>query len=110
MRTGAGGRESARSPTGVGATVIPPSPNSALRGDSFDYLTAEDIRPSPNPTQELQRALVSLANDDWPEIFHTLNSVRRLASHHAALLSSQQNLHALVRDVLSQAENLRSQV
>lgn len=30
-----------RSPTGGEATVIPPSPNCALKGDSFDYLTEE---------------------------------------------------------------------
>lgn len=70
----------------------------------------QDIRPSPNPTHELQRAMTSLAHDGWPEIFHALNSIRRLAVHHAALLSSQSNLHAMVRDVLGQAENLRSQV
>lgn len=35
----------ARSPSGGGATVIPPSPslNTALRSDSFDYLTTEVI-------------------------------------------------------------------
>ncbi|CAM9950044.1 unnamed protein product, partial [Choristocarpus tenellus] len=60
----------------------------------------QDIRPSPNPGQELQRALVSLGRDDWPDIFHTLNSVRRLALHHGLLL--EQHLHALVRDVLNQ--------
>ncbi|CAN0550320.1 unnamed protein product, partial [Ectocarpus sp. 8 AP-2014] len=70
----------------------------------------QDIRPSPNPSQELQRALASLPRDGWPEIFHTLNSVRRLATHHAPLLGSQSHLHALVRDVLGQSENLRSQV
>lgn len=30
--------------------------------------------------------------------------------HHAPLLGSQSHLHALVRDVLAQSENLRSQV
>ena len=54
--------------------------------------------------------MASLPRDNWPEIFHTLNSVRRLAMHHAALLGSQSHLHALVRDVLAQSENLRSQV
>lgn len=73
-------------------------------------LALQDIRPSPNPSQELQRAMASLPRDNWPEIFHTLNSVRRLAMHHAPLLGSQSHLHALVRDVLGQAENLRSQV
>ncbi|CAM9460501.1 unnamed protein product [Scytosiphon promiscuus] len=99
-------------PRGAGAVIGPPSPSSLAlaKPDSFDYLTAEDIRPSPNPSQELQRAMASLPRDDWPEIFHTLNSVRRLATHHGALLGSQAHLHALVRDVLGQAENLRSQV
>ena len=54
--------------------------------------------------------MASLPRDKWPEIFHTLNSVRRLAMHHGPLLGSQSHLHALVRDVLAQAENLRSQV
>ncbi|CAB1120148.1 unnamed protein product [Ectocarpus sp. CCAP 1310/34] len=99
-------------PSGGGrATVVPPSPSAALiKPDSFDYLTAEDIRPSPNPSQEMQRAMASLPRDGWPEIFHTLNSVRRLATHHSPLLGSQSHLHALVRDVLGQSENLRSQV
>ncbi|CAM9098373.1 unnamed protein product [Ectocarpus sp. 4 AP-2014] len=98
-------------PGGGRATVVPPSPSAALnKPDSFDYLTAEDIRPSPNPSQELQRAMASLPRDGWPEIFHTLNSVRRLATHHSPLLGSQSHLHALIRDVLGQSENLRSQV
>ena len=80
-----------------------------LRNVITPYSLPQDIRPSPNPTQELQRAMSSLPRDDWPEIFHTLNSVRRLAAHHAPLLSSQPHLHALVRDVLALVENLRSQ-
>eukprot|EP00904_Undaria_pinnatifida_P006296 jgi/Undpi1/2797/HiC_scaffold_14.g06174.m1 len=108
---GQGGQGGSLPPGGVrNAAVIPPSPGSALKPDSFDYLTIQDIRPSPNPTQELQRAMSSLPRDTWPEIFHTLNSVRRLAVHHAALLGSQSHLHALVRDVLGHVENLRSQV
>eukprot|EP00752_Nemacystus_decipiens_P014589 g12992.t1 len=90
-RGGGGGSESRRQrgrgmspPPGGGraggATVFPPSPNSALsKPDSFDYLTAEDVRPSPNPSQELQRTMASLPRDNWPEIFHTINSVAKNA-------------------------------
>jgi hypothetical protein len=57
---------------------------------------------------EMARTLLSLARDDWPDIFHTLNSARRLARHHAPLVE----LHAreLLRDVLRHVDNLRSQV
>jgi hypothetical protein len=57
---------------------------------------------------ELARTLTSLGKDDWPEIFHTLNSVRRLALHHSALVEG--SAHEIVTAVLKQAENLRSQV
>jgi len=91
-------------------TLDPPAGSqvTSLKAENFDYLTSEDIRPSPNPHQELQKTLNNLPNDEWPETYHTLNSVRRLALHHAALL--EPHLHAIVRALLKQSENLRSAV
>ena len=52
---------------------------------------------------ELARTLISLGKDDWPEIFHTLNSVRRLALHHATLVEG--SVHEVLRDVLKQVSH-----
>ncbi|KAG5192487.1 hypothetical protein JKP88DRAFT_284314 [Tribonema minus] len=90
-------------------TVEPPraTPGAALCPDAFDYLGWDDLRPSPNAKAELARALASLARDDWPEIFHTLNAARRLARHHAPLVEA--HARELTRDVLRHVDNLRSQ-
>ncbi|CAM9095103.1 unnamed protein product, partial [Phaeothamnion confervicola] len=57
--------------------VVPPSVSPtkmlALKAETFDYLRSEDFRPSPSPQQELVRTLASLEQDDWPEIYHSLN-------------------------------------
>ena len=82
--------------------------SSSLRAESHDYLTTDDLRPSPNPTQEVQRMLGGIGTDEWPEIFHTLNSVRRLAIHHGNLIEG--HVHTIVRSVIKAVDNLRSAV
>jgi len=76
--------------------------------ETLDYLASEDIRPSAHPQQEMSKTLASLPTDDWPDIFLTLNSVRRLGLHHCDLVDKHS--HALVRDVVKQVGNLRSAV
>jgi hypothetical protein len=82
--------------------------SSSLRAEAHDYLTTDDIRPSPNPQQELNRVLTKIDVEEWPEIFHTLNSVRRLALHHCNLLGG--HVHSVLRSVLKAVDNLRSAV
>jgi len=48
---------------------------SSLKAEAFDYLATEDIQPYPNPQQQVHKTLSSLQTGEWPEIFHTLNSV-----------------------------------
>ena len=82
--------------------------SSSLRAEAHDYLTTDDIRPSPNPQQELQKILGGAGVDEWPEVFHALNSIRRLALHHSASLEA--HVHAVFRIVLKAIDNLRSAV
>ena len=82
--------------------------SSSLRAEAHEYMTTDDIRPSPNPQQELQRVLTKIEIEEWPEIFHTLNSVRRLALHHSQILGG--HVHSVLRSVLKAVDNLRSAV
>ena len=82
--------------------------SSSLRAENHDYLSTDDIRPSPNPQVEMQRMMGGIGTDEWPEIFHTLNSVRRLSIHHGNLIEG--HLHTVVRSVIKAADNLRSAV
>ena len=82
--------------------------SSSLRAETHEYMTTDDIRPSPNPQQEMQVMLSGVGTEEWPEIFHTLNSVRRLALHHGALLEG--HVHSVLRSVLKAVDNLRSAV
>jgi hypothetical protein len=83
---------------------------SGLKVDSFDYLTTEEIEPSTNPCKDLNRVIVGLEKDDWPEIFHTLTCLRRLGLHHPNVVHSSGSLHSIVVGVLRQVDNLRSAV
>ena len=56
----------------------------------------------------MQRMLGGIGTDEWPEIFHTLNSVRRLSIHHGSLIEG--HLHTIIRSVIKAADNLRSAV
>jgi hypothetical protein len=84
---------------------LPPAPS-----NEFDYLKTEEITPSAAPQQDLAKAVAALEHQDWPEIFHTLNTVRRLALHHGPLLVGSGSLHITVLRVLKQVDNLRSAV
>ncbi len=98
----------------------PPRPNSVPtvaqtarptvinRTDAMDYLNFEDINPSSNPTMELNEVLQGLDKQAWPDIFHLLTSIRRLALHHGHML--EPHVHTIVLGVTNQADNLRSQV
>ena len=52
-----------------------PPLTSSLKAEAFDYLATEDIQPYPNARQQVHKTLSSLQTAEWPEIFHTLNSV-----------------------------------
>lgn len=81
---------------------------SSLRAENHEYMSTDDIRPSPNPQQELQMMLGGVGTQEWPELFHTLNSVRRLSLHHGQLLES--HVHSVLRSVLKAVDNLRSTI
>ena len=82
--------------------------SSSLRAEAHEYLSSDDIRPSPNPQQELSKTLNGVGVEEWPEIFHTLNSVRRLALHHGNLMGAHS--HGVLTAVLKSVDNLRSAV
>ena len=54
--------------------------------ETFEYLSTEAIGPSPSPQKYLLKAIQGVGVQEWPEIFHTLTSIRRLSLHHSALL------------------------
>ena len=56
----------------------------------------------------MNKTLAALPTADWPDVFLTLNSVRRLGLHHCDLVDKHS--HTLVRDVVKQVANLRSAV
>ena len=76
---------------------------------TYDYIPSEDIRPcAGNPAQELSRALRGLETQDWPDIFHTLNTFRKLALHHPHVLAGSGALHNIVLLVMKRVDALRS--
>ena len=103
------------SPRGAGKGGFggPPSPSrdpkSSLKAESFDYVASADIAASAAPTKELSRAIQGLENSDWPDIFHALTSIRRMALHHKSIITGSGNLHTIVIGTMKQVENLRSQ-
>ena len=56
--------------------------------ETFEYLSTEDIMPSSNPQRDLGKAIQGVGVQDWPEVFHTLTTIRRLSLHHCALLAN----------------------
>lgn len=62
----------------------------------------EDIKPCERPQRELTRVVTDLIQQDWPEIFSTLNVVRQLATHHKAAILQSGQLHAMVLGVNKQ--------
>ncbi len=83
---------------------------SGLKPDALEYLDASEIEPSTNPTKEFNKAMLGLDTQDWPEIFNTLNSIRRIALHHRSLITNSGSLHSIIVGVLRQVDNLRSAV
>ena len=96
------------------APIIPAAAPSSNMDHSMHndivYLSSAEIRPAASPSSELNVVLAGLDTHDWPEIFHTLTSVRRLSHHHQPLVASSGSLPAIVKGVLKHAENLRSAV
>lgn len=76
---------SASSSSAVALTFDGPSPAPSLKGElGFDYLAVDDIAPFPEASLPAvtHKTLAALQTADWPEIFHTLNSVRRRRPTH----------------------------
>lgn len=93
-----------------GSKKNPSAAPSSLKVESFEYLDTEEIEPSPTPSKDLNKVVTGLERDDWPDIFHTLTSLRRLGLHHPAVVYSSGGLHSIVVGVLKQVDNLRSAV
>eukprot|EP01032_Pedospumella_encystans_P015733 gene15733-17980_t len=75
---------------------------------TFDYIPSEQIGPCSAPVQDMNKAYKGLETQEWPEIFHTLNTFRKLAIHHANMLVSSGNLHNLILLIMKRVDALRS--
>ena len=76
--------------------------------DTFAYLTLDELRPSANPGRDISSLAQVLPVQDWPEIFHTLNTLRSLARFHHDHIVASANLHTLVVPTIKLIDNLRS--
>jgi len=75
---------------------------------TFDYIASEDLKPLTAPSQELSKAYKGLEIQEWPDIFHTLNTFRRLALHHPDVLLNSNLLHLIVKLMMKRVDELRS--
>ena len=75
---------------------------------TFDYIPSEQMGPCSAPVQDMSKAYKGLETQEWPEIFHTLNTFRKLAIHHANMLVSSGNLHNLILLIMKRVDALRS--
>ena len=75
---------------------------------TFDYVPSEELRPLTDPNRELSKAYRGLETQEWPEIFHTLTTYRRLALHHPAVITSAGTLHNTVQLIMKRVDELRS--
>lgn len=75
---------------------------------TFDYIPSEQMGPCSAPVQDMSKAYKGLETQEWPEIFHTLNTFRKLAVHHANMLVSSGNLHNLILLIMKRVDALRS--
>jgi len=79
-----------------------------------DYIPRDEVSPCGPPKQqqkEFSRVLSQIETADWPEIFHTITTIRSLSVHHSdLLLKSNTALRQLMKGLLKQVANLRSQV
>ena len=78
--------------------------------DVFDYLERDQLEPCAKPSRDIAKAVKELTTADWPDIFHLLNTTRRLFVHHGPEVISSGQLHAIVLGLIKQAHNLRSAV
>lgn len=75
---------------------------------TYDYILSANITPCSAPTQEMNKAYTGLEMQEWPEIFHTLNTFRQLALHHPQVLLASGNLHNLILLLMKRIDALRS--
>ncbi|KAH7474715.1 TOG array regulator of axonemal microtubules protein 1 [Phytophthora ramorum] len=73
------------------------------------YLELHEITPLMNPKQDLSKILTQLRSEDWEANFDAMNTVRRLAIHHAGMIDLSK-VHGIVAEILKQVPNLRSSV
>jgi hypothetical protein len=79
-----------------------------------DYVARDEVPPlGPLKQQqkELSRVLAEIETADWPDIFHVVTNIRALSIHHSELLlKSNTAFKQLMKGLLKQVANLRSQV
>ena len=79
-----------------------------------EYKSREEILPCGNvrdQQREYNKVLAQIETADWPEIFHIITTVRSLSiHHHEFLINNAANLRQLIKGLLKQVGNLRSQV
>ena len=80
----------------------------ASEDDVVTVLPSDAIHPSKDPTVEMQKLLKQLNSSQWSVCFVAVESVRRMAIHHSALLIP--HLKVSIKTVLKSSTNLRSAV
>lgn len=86
------------------ATPLP----TLAKSDAFEYTISADLMPLQHPSADFNAAMHGLEVHEWPNIFHTLNNIRRAVLHHPQLILQSGCLHTLLQLVLKHALNLRS--
>eukprot|EP01039_Chlorochromonas_danica_P001542 gene1542-1680_t len=82
----------------------------AGKADAFEYTASADLQPLPHPSADLTAAMKGLETQEWPDIFHTLNIIRRAVLHHSPIVLQSGCLHRLIQLVVKLVGNLRSSV
>lgn len=80
----------------------------AGKADAFEYIASADLQPLQHPSADLTAAMKGLETQEWPEIFHTLNIIRRAVLHHCPIVLQSGCLHRLTQLVVKLVGNLRS--
>ena len=80
----------------------------AQKAEGVEYVDAKDLEPVKSPAQEFQKALRGLETQEWPELFHTLTTMRRVVLYHPQVVMSSGALHSIIVLIMKQVENLRS--
>lgn len=68
--------------------------------ENYEYLSTSDLKPCNAPQKTLMLILKGLEVDEWPQIYHTLNDVRRLCYHHSQHVISSGELHSICAGVV----------